>query len=313
MVSKRSRGNLLGLIVLLIVNFALIGSLVYFRETVMPTRRVVIDVLIAFMVVVTFFLSRIALKIPRIEVLPEGLVVSFMNDIKKIGWSDISDINYHGKDGIMRTETVTVKTILSHKPVLIQYGFYSNTNELIQAIKYGVDAHKMGKKVDFANFVTTNALPVTEEEEYLESYRVVSRTPLLSEFGMFPLLGLWGIYKMFTSPHITTEGIVLLIVFMVLINFPVFLFIGKVGASARYLKISNYYIPYKRVFRLEDIQSVFIEPSANNRKNVLKVFFKDSKMKIFPIIGFLKKDWLELEGILTAKGIVVYNKLYPKK
>ena len=313
MVSKRSRGNLLGVFAALIVCFATIGLFVYFRETVMPTRRVVADMLIVFVVVVTFFVSRIVLKIPRIEVLPEGIVVSFMNDIKKIGWNDISDINYHGNDGIMRTETVTIKTILSHKPVLIHYAFYSNTNELIQAIKYGVDAHKMGKKVDFANFVATNALPVTEEEEYLESYRVVSRTPLLSIMGFFPLCALFGFYQILTAPLITVLGIVLMLVFMILINVPIFFLIGKVGVSARYLKISNYYIPYKRVFRLEDIQEVFIEPSSNNRKNVLKVFFKDSKMKIFPIIGFLKKDWLELEGILTAKGIVVNNKLYPKK
>ncbi len=84
-------------------------------------------------------------------------------------------------------------------------------------------------------------------------------------------------------------------------------FIGmkKISISKNYLVIQNYYLPFRKTFRLRDIKEIFIERSKLKSPMNIKIITQDDKSNTFPVDNFYEKDWNILKDALEKRGLIV--------
>lgn len=259
------------------------------------------------------------LRIPEIEISKAGISIISGKEEKKIKWGDISDIDYHGRYKVLNLnrEAILIKTKSSTKPVVIYYSPYSNANEIGGAIKSCRTAYQKGGTPDLKVFELPKIAAVSKDSLSSENFKYVSRVPLFSFYTYFALFIISGaIYAGRTQIPVKGANqivaLIMLLIFFILGLILGVLFMSKVGLSNRYLVIKNFYFPYRKVFRIEDIKEVIIErPSANNPRTSgmkgIRVVSKDGSRKIHTIMNFLDSDWEKLEKLLQEKKIPVQN------
>lgn len=265
-------------------------------------------VLIIFAIFI-FLLYRQALNTQKITILNNGIILTRKNEKKEIKWSEISDIDYDGRNGFLRMVTIKIKTKSSRKPVLIYHSHYANSSIFTGAIKYCFDSYKLGNDIDLKLFTPIKIAPISKNKIRDEQFEYVSRIPITNLRSFFPFLGFFGIYKMVTAEYIPMIGIIMVSIIAALSFLAGILGMGKIGISDDYLVIKHYYFPIQTIFRLKDIQQVYIESPGNKSPNAIRIITNDSIQKTIPIANFLKKDWGKLGNLLSKRDIRVFNTL----
>jgi len=295
---------------LAIFSSSLIVLLILFLlDFFLPVGDIIMPIVLIIYAIFIFLLYKQALYTQKITILNNGIILTRKNEKKEIKWSEISDIDYDGRNGFLRMVTIKIKTKSSGNPVLIYHSHYANSSIFTEAIKYCFDSYKLGNDIDLKLFTPIKIVPISKNKIRYEQFEYVSRIPVTNLRSFYPFLGFFGIYKMVTAEYIPMIGIIMGSIIAALSFLAGILGMGKIGISDNYLVIKNYYFPIQTVFRLKDIQQVYIESSGYKSPNAIRIITNDSKQKTIPIANFLKKDWGELGNLLTKRDIKVYNTL----
>lgn len=91
----------------LIISLLILGELsfAYFTGFFLPKWDFVMPIVLFLYSLFLFFYFRKALKIPDITLSSNEIIISFKNEKTIIKWSEISDIDYYGRNGFLRMET----------------------------------------------------------------------------------------------------------------------------------------------------------------------------------------------------------------
>jgi len=253
--------------------------------------------------------------IPEILLSNNGISIESKKNKRLINWSEITDIDFYGRNGAFRMETIKIKTKLSRKPFLIYYSHYSNSSIIAQAISFLYESIKNNENSNLASFVPLTIASVEANKFRFENFQYISRIPLVSFRSYFPLMGAILIYILVTDVNghegLVVKGIVISIYMSAFLTF----FIGfsgmtKIGISNEFLRIENYYFSYGKTYRLKDIKEVYIECTSGKAPNSLRLILRDNTSKAFFAANFLKRDWIDLGNKLYDKKIKVTNNLY---
>lgn len=321
MKTHKSKKYLIQIYVALVVFILSLAVLVFFLIKYPPhavSNIILLWGMVALIGVVILFIIRNKVRIPEVTVSRSGIdICAGGGQQKRIRWSEISDIDYYSGGKTSNREFINIKTKASSKPIVINYNFYSNANEIVQAIQACRTAVINGETPTLKGFSEIKIQEVSPDELSSEKFEYVSRWPLFTLYTYLALYIIGGaIYAGYSQiPVKGTNQIVALIVLLVFSGLGIILgtlFMSKVGLSNRYLVIKNFYFPYRRVFRLEDITEVILErPNKNTSQTFgmkgIRVITKDGNRKIHTIMNFLDRDWNKLQKMLQDKKIPVQN------
>lgn len=255
-----------------------------------------------------FNLFRKLLKVVSVQITNQGILVATSKEVKSIAWKDIQDIDYYRRNGFMQMDTITIRAIDLPQDVKIHTNYFANPHELIQAIKYGLDSFEQKGYVELDGLSLTNVKPINLEEIRYQNFDQISRLPILNPRTYFPLVGFFGLYKLITGPSIHPFAVIMFVV-IILISFLIgTLGMGKVGVSNNFLVLASYYYPFRRYFRLSDIDCVYIERPTNNGLKSVRVLTFDGKQKLFPLDNLTKADWDLLADALAKKGLRIVER-----
>lgn len=257
-----------------------------------------------------FFYFKKVFDTYKIELTNNEIKLIQKNEIKGIKWNEILNVDDYGRNGFLGMQTIKIELKNQRNPILLYHSHYSNSNELTQAIRYCHNLSKSEINVDINSFKPINLKPIKKREAKFEKISFITRIPLTSFRSYFPLLSLFFIFKLLTLDSIPI-AVLTIFVFMIIVFFIIGIVgIGKAGTSDKYLVVQNYYFPFERIFRLNEIQEIFIEFPGYNSANAIRVITNDGKQKTLRLANYLKKDWLQLEKMLIDKNIKVNNTLY---
>jgi hypothetical protein len=283
--------------------------ILFLLDFFLPVGDIIMPIVLIIYAIFIFLLYREALYTQKITILKNGIILTRKNERKEIKWSEISNIDYDGRNGFLRMVTIKIKTKSSGNPVLIYHSHYANSNILTEAIKYCFNSYKLGNDIDLKLFTPIKIAPVSKNKIQHEQFDYVSRIPFTNFRNLFLLVGFFGIYKMITAEYVPMIGIIMGSIIAALSFLAGILGMGKIGISDNYLVIKYYYFPIQTIFRLKDIQQVYIESPGDKSPNAIRIITNDSKQKTIPIANFLKKDWGKLGNLLTKREICVNNTL----
>lgn len=300
-------GIFLGLLFSLTILIAIL--FLYVNDVFLQNGKIIIPILLIAYGTFIFFFFRKLFQSQIIELSNNGIHFIKKNEIKKIGWSEISDIDYYGRNGFLGTETIKINKKKSRNPILIYHSHFSNSNVITQAIKYCFESCKSEKKIDLKAFSPIIINTVSKDKTKFGKFNYISRTPLAAFNSYVPLLGIFGIYKLVNAEFIQVEGVISISILILLTFLVGILRIGRIGISENYLISEHYYLPISKVFRLIDIQEVFIENPELRSPSAIRIVTKNGKQKTITIANFLRKDWSKLDKILKENNITVINTL----
>jgi len=275
----------------------------------LPQGDIIMPIVLILYAIFIFLLYRKALYTQKVTILNNGIILTRKDEKKEIKWSEISDIDYDGRNGFLRMVTIKIKIKSSRNPILIYYSHYSNSSTITEAIKFCFDFYKLGKDIDLKLFTPIIIAPVCKSKIRYEQFDYVSRIPITNWSSLFLLSGFFGIYKMLTAEFIPLIGLIMLLILIALSLIAGIGGNGKIGISDNYLVFKYYYSPIRTIFRLKDIQQVYIENPGGKSPNAIRIITNDGKQKTIMIANFLNKDWGKLENILTTKKLKVNNTL----
>ncbi len=323
MKTQKSKKFLVQTYVVMVLSFLTIVGIVFINIGI-PTHNIPNTAILWGMAVllgfVVFRMIRRVLTMPEITVSRNGIDFSTGGKQTTIRWSDISDIEDHGRDKKSNEQTVRIKTKTTSQPVVIHYNYYSNANEIVKAIQACRTAVINGETPSLKAFSNTGIQKVSPGEVSSDTLDYVTRWPLFTLYTYLGLLIIYGaLYAARTQIPVRNAGmffamVILTIMFILgvlMAALPMF----KVGVSDRYLVIKNFYFPfYTKAFRLKDIEEVIFEyPNRNSPQGAfnkgMRVILTDESRKVRIIVNFLNRDWKKLEVLLQEKNIPVKNYL----
>lgn len=255
------------------------------------------------------------MKIPKVILSNIGISIESKNNKRQIKWTEITNIDFYGRNGAFYMEAIKIETKLSRKPFLIYYSHYSNSNIIAQAIEFLYESTKKNENSNLASFVPLTIGSVQANKFRFENFQYISRIPLVSFRSYFPLFGVVLIYLGVTEGNnpkgLVVTGIVISIYMSAFLTFLIgFMGMSRIGISNEFLRIENYYFSYGKTYQLKDIKEVFIEHPGGKASNALRIIFRDNTSKTFSAANFLKRDWIDLDNKLEQKKIILTNNLY---
>ncbi len=239
----------------------------------------------------------------KVEVLSSGIELSGKKGKMKVEWRDISEIDYHGRNGVMRLQAIKIICRKQVEPILIYYSFYENSNEIAQLIRKGFNSYRNQEVFDFDLFSPVVLERIQKDEARFEEYNYISRMPIFSIRTYFPLMGLMLIYAILTAKSNSISGIVVVSCLALFVSSLAFIAMAKVGVSTNYLRIENLYFPLGKTFRLNRIKEVFIERPHGRSPINIRVITEDDNYKSFLVDNFYTGDWIKLESLLEERGV----------
>lgn len=270
---------------------------------------ILLTAMIVLYLIFIFFMFKKLLFSYKLNMSNEGILFISKHDREQIKWDDILDIQYFEKTDFFRLPSIKIDLKSSKKSVFINHSHYSNSNILTQAIKYCYDSINQRKTVDLNSFVPIKIDSVSNIQTRFEKMDYISPSPLTTLRSYLPFFGFFGIYKIVTTDFIPLVGIISILIISALSMLVGVIGIGKLGFSDKYLTIENFYLPIQKTYRLADIKKVFIENLGVNTPNQIRIITNDYGQKSFRLANFVKKDWKQLEKILTEKNIDIDNRL----
>lgn len=315
MKTVRNNKYFISILLGLIISLLILGGLTYayFKDVFLPSGRIVMQVLLTIYAVFIYYFFKKGFEIPNFELTENGILLTSRQEINEIKWDEISDIDYYGRNGFLKMETIKIERKIARNPFLIYHCHYSNAKEITQAIQFCYDSYKNKGEIDLKLFVPIEITPCNNDNIHFENFNIISRTPFVTFRSFIPLVGIFGIYKILTAEYIPTNGLIGMFVVIAVSFLPAIIGIGKIGISGKYLVVENYYFPIKKVFRIAEIREIFIEDPGGKSAYAVRLITIDCNQKTFRIANFLKKDWIKLERVLKEKDLIVNNTLYKEK
>ena len=258
---------------------------------------------------------RKVVRIPSVILSNIGIAIESKKNKRQIKWTEITNVDFFGRNGTFRMEAIKIETKLRRKPFLIYYSHYSNSNRIAQAIEFLYESTKNNDSFNLASFVPLTISSVQANKCRFENFQYISRIPLVSFRSYFPLIGVVLIYLGVTEGNnpkgLVVTGIVISIYMSAFLTFLIgFIGMSRIGISNELLRIENYYFSYGKTYQLNDIKEIFIEHPGGKAPNAIRIIFCDCTSKTFSVANFLKKDWLDLSNKLKQKKIILINNLY---
>jgi len=298
-------------IVLLISILVIPGILVASYRPNSPKGPIlfVISLLIPYSIFIFFMFKKLLFSY-IIDISNDGILLTTKYERKQIKWSEVSAVEYFNKTDFSGLPSIKIDLKNSKKPIFLNYSHYSNSSYLTQAIKYCYDSFNKNEDFDLQSIIPIRIESVSNKQTQFEKFEYINRSPLTTFRSYMPLVGVWGIYKILTVDFVPLAGIIAMYVLSSLLLFIGVFGIGKIGISAEYLTIENYYFPIQKAYRLSDINEIFIENPGGKSPNIIRVITNDYNQKSSRLANFTKEDWIQTENILKGKGITVHNRLY---
>ena len=295
-----------GLVVSLVIFCSLLYLVLYVVDESTGKITLLISLLLYAFSLIFFF--RKLFVAPTIQIDDMGILVSSSKKTTSILWSDILDICYYCPNGFLQMTTVTIKIANSLSDVKLYTDHYANRRDLVQVIKYGYSSFRQNGTVSLQNFIRKNIKPVNSSDTKLNKFEWVSHTPFGNPRSYFPLIGLFALYKLITAPPIHIVA-VLIFVFIIACSFLIgTLGMGRVGFSDRFIVFSSFYYPYRKYYRLCDIECIVFEYPTKNSSKAARVITIDGGQKLFALANFSKDKWTSLGYALAKKGVTVTNR-----
>jgi len=129
-------------------SFLIVMLILYFMDFFLPQGDIIMPIVLILYAIFIFLLYRKALYTQKVTILNNGIILTRKDEKKEIKWSEISDIDYDGRNGFLRMVTIKIKIKSSRNPILIYYSHYSNSSTITEAIKFCFDFYKLGKDID---------------------------------------------------------------------------------------------------------------------------------------------------------------------
>ena len=299
-------GVYIGLALCLVFFFSLLYFTIFYVDGWKGQAAMVLTGVI--WVLFIFYLFRELLKVVSIQITNQGILVATSKEVKTIGWRDIREVSYYRRNGFMQMDTITISAIDLPQDVKIHTNYFANSHELVQAIKYGVDSFEQKVYVELSGLSLIKVKPINLDEIRYQNFVQISRLPILNPRTYFPLVGLFGLYKLITAPSIHLFAIIMFVA-IILISFLIgTLGMGRIGVSDKFIVLASYYYPYRKYFRLSDIDCIYIERPTNSGLKSVRVLTLDGKQKLFPLDNLLKADWDLLADTLAKNGLRVVER-----
>lgn len=296
----------LGLALSLVFFFSLLYFTIFWVDGVKGQAFMAITILI--WLLFTFYMFRDLLKVVSVQITNEGILVATSKNVKSLAWKDVQDIDYYRRNGFMQMDTITIRAVDLPQDVKVHTKLFANPHELVQAMKYGFDSFEQKGYVELGGLSLIKVKPINLEEIRYQNFVQISRLPILNPRTYFPLVGFFGLYKLITAPSIHLFGVIMFAVIILLTFLLGTVGMGKVGISDRFVFIASYYYPYRKYFRLSDIDCVYIERPTKNGLKSLRVLTLDGKQKLFPLDNLTKADWDLLADAMAKNGVRVVER-----
>ncbi len=242
-----------------------------------------------------------------IEVLKSGIQLTNKKERIVIKWSDIKEINFQSRDGVMRLRAIQIIRNSGTKAILIHYPLYKNSIRISQVIKKGLDSFNRQEDFDLNSFTPLSLERIQRNETRFEEFSFISRMPIFSLRTYFPIIGFALIYIFLLATNDQARGVSVIVLLGLLITSLAFIAMAKVGVSENYLRVENYYFPWGKTFRLNEIKEIIIERPRTKSPINIRIILIDDNSKSFPVDNFLQKDWRKLESVLEKKGLKIIN------
>jgi len=168
---------------------------------------------------------------------------------------------------------------------------------------------KLLRIIDLKSIIPVRIESISTKQTRFEKFEYINRSPLTTFRSYMPIVGVWGIYIIFSADSVPLAGIIASCVLSLLLLFIGVFGIGRIGISGEYLTISNFYFPVQKSYRLSDINEIFIENPGGKSPNLIRIITNDYNQKSFRLANFIKKDWIQTESILKRKDLTVHIRL----
>lgn len=298
-------------IVLLICILIIPGILVAIYRPNSPSGPIlfIISLLIPYSIFIFFIFKKLLFSY-KLDITNDGILLTAKNESTQIKWSEVSSVEYFNKTDFSGLPSIKIGLKNSKKPIFLNHSHYSNYSYLTQAIKYCYDSYHKNEDFDLNSLIPIQIESILNEQTRFEKFEYINRSPFTTFTSYMPLVGIWGIYKIFTADFVPLAGIIGSCVLSLLCILIGFLGIGKIGISDKYLIIENLYFPVQKAYRLSDIDEIFIENPGGKSPDLIRIITNDYNQKSFRLANFLKKDWKQTENMLKSKCITVHYRLY---
>ncbi|WP_346861501.1 hypothetical protein [uncultured Draconibacterium sp.] len=236
-----------GLILSLTVLITL--TILYFTGVLLPNGNIIIPIVLFLYAIFIFFYFKKLLRTYKIELTNDEIKLIRKNEVKKIKWNEILNVDDYGRNGFLGMETIKIKLRNHRNPILLYHSHYSNSNTLTQAVRFCHNLSKSGINVDLKSFTPINIKPIKKYEAKYEKINFITRIPLTTFRSYYPLLSIFFFLKLLTLENITIS-VLTIFVFITIIFLAVGIIgIGKAGTSDKYLVVQNYYFPIEKIYR----------------------------------------------------------------
>jgi len=298
------------------IGFALGLSLIIFSSTLYftllrltsVTGQAVLLVTLMFYAIFLTLTFKQLFSIASIQVLDKGVLVLLSKKTTCIPWSSITDIDYYCPNGFLQMTTITIRTVNSLSDVKLYTAHYANRKYLVQAIKYGHNSFKQHGIVRLQDFIRKNIKSLSRNEIKGDTFEFVTHSPFGNPRSYFPLIGLFALYKLVETPSIHILAVLMLVVLIVLSFLIGTIGMGRVGVSDRFIVFSSFYYPYRKYYRICDIDCITFEYPTKNSSKAARVIMVDGGQKLFVLANFTKASWALLGEVLTKKRVTVINR-----
>lgn len=253
-------------------------------------------------------LFRQLFAVASVQMFEKGILVSLSKKNTLIPWSSIASIDYYCPNGFLQMTTITIKTVNSLSDVKLYTAHYANRKYLVQAIKYGHRSFKQHGTVSLQGFVQKHIQSVSRNEAKRHKFEFISHTPFGNPRSYFPLVGLFALYKLVETPSIHNLAVLMFVVLIVLSLLIGTIGMGRVGVSDRFMVFSSFYYPYRKYYRICDIDCIIFEYPTKNSSKAARVITVDGGQKLFVLANFTNVSWALLGEVLTKKGVTVCNR-----
>ena len=300
----------IGIGFVLVVSLIIICSLLYLVLYVVNGLAGQVALLLTLLMcaVTLMFLFRKLLVAPAVQVDDKGILVSLSKKTTTIPWTSIVDICYYCPNGFLQMTTITIKVANSLSDVKLYTAHYANRKDLVQVIMYAYSMFGDKGTVSLQDFTRKCIKPVCSSETRFERFEFISRTPFGNPRSYFPLISLFAIYKLIETPSIHILAVFMFAVLIVLSFLIGTIGMGRVGVSDRFVVFSSFYYPYRKYYRLGDIDSIFFEYPSKNSSKAARVVTVDGGQRLFTLANYNKTSWTLLGNALAKRGVVVSNR-----
>jgi hypothetical protein len=248
------------------------------------------------------------LKIPRIFLSQNSIILTSVFKTKKIFWNDIQSITLTGKTNrgiLMNPAETVILNLKNNSKVLLWIEYYSNQQEIrlaLEKINESLTNNQLPTEITQFTQKKYESIPDIEITDFFEKY---SGNPHTSFRGLLFYLFLAGMIAIALSGNHKPLVSLILLIPVTAVYFGLGFQLHYFLLSDKYLVIKNHFWVWrKHTYYIDDIREIIFE-RPYRWSNTLRIITKEFKDKSYPAGSLSKKPWNDLISRLQSLKISI--------